>query len=707
MGDSCDEFKENSDNIFYAVNSFSSESNGIKDPLHALKGWESNTKGSKGTLPQMSSRKIPEAVFAFAQAAAKATGEPEKSNLPGWPLLSPSKTQLQKCDKCSREFCSSINFRRHRRVHRRSLNVDKDSQKSRDLLGTFWDKLSVDEAKELVSLRNATVEEVTGSSVIKALSTWFRRAGLLSSLPQGYIKAGLTLLDIVQASPSISPISSQELFSVLDEASEKTFLCAGTALSLQKYVFDGEVVKKALEIRNIVACASFLIEIVLVKAWLVDQDAEALRCQKLLVDEEDAAQKRQAELLERKRLKKLRQKEQKVSETSNGGKVDSKGHSVDSPPDRMGSTEVSSSRDSSIDFTSEESHNHEHPLDFMESSAADDDKNTDQSGSRNVQKEDQNTSDSACCSDDAEQNVIHQTRGTGQMQPNHSRHVHSKTAQIIPNGFQAGLVSASSRSSVNIRHNSSRDSKAISRPNNHKVWTIKSRPESEDGRYGELASQPSVSDRVEVLIGSINVSLRDGDLLHPNTISESQRQEKLELAKPDSNLNSVSKSPTKLWRPVSRHGDGNSIEIDHGDVKPGISATKDAERLLPDGSCPAFDKIVSDCESCGGGPMMFSSEAAKAFLALRWKEAIAGDQVLVISSPETDASGGPNPIEGNFANSPLQTSDFHGRHVLGRVENRLVGTGVNDPATTGSWHFKFRPKAEKTSRLKYVPKQKS
>jgi len=29
-----------------------------------------------------------------------------------------------------------------------------------------------------------------------------------------------------------------------------------------------------------------------VKAWLADKDAEALRCQKLLVEEEEAAQKR-------------------------------------------------------------------------------------------------------------------------------------------------------------------------------------------------------------------------------------------------------------------------------------------------------------------------------------------------------------------------------------------------------------------------------
>lgn len=46
------------------------------------------------------------------------------SDLYGWPLLTPLKVQMQKCDKCSQEFCSTVNYRRHIRMHRR-LNVDK------------------------------------------------------------------------------------------------------------------------------------------------------------------------------------------------------------------------------------------------------------------------------------------------------------------------------------------------------------------------------------------------------------------------------------------------------------------------------------------------------------------------------------------------------------------------------------------------------
>lgn len=137
-------------------------------------------------------------------------------------------------------------------------------------------------------------QEVAGSSIIKALASYTRKLGF-SSLPHVYVKAGAALLvvpttfscvcllltidfsilifiystpvsylcfiqDVVQARPPRFPISSQEFFSILDDASEKTFLCAGTALSVQKFVFDGDAGKIGLEMKNLVACTSFLVE---------------------------------------------------------------------------------------------------------------------------------------------------------------------------------------------------------------------------------------------------------------------------------------------------------------------------------------------------------------------------------------------------------------------------------------------------------------
>ncbi|BAU02304.1 hypothetical protein VIGAN_11180300 [Vigna angularis var. angularis] len=242
----------------------------------------------------------------------------------GWPLLSPLNVQLHKCDKCSREFCSPMNYRRHIRVDHRKKNLDKEFTKNRDLLEAYWDKLSAEEAKEVISLENVVLEEVPGSSILKSLKTLVLNQRFYS-FPAHYLMAGTVLLDILQAKSSSFPISSQVLFNILDEASEKTFLC-GTAESVQRYVFVGDAGNNGLELRNIIAFTSFLLEQKLVKAWLTAKEAEALRCQKQLVEEEEAAQKRQAEILERKRQKKLRQKEQKAREQRHKAEAEINGY---------------------------------------------------------------------------------------------------------------------------------------------------------------------------------------------------------------------------------------------------------------------------------------------------------------------------------------------------------------------------------------------
>jgi hypothetical protein len=192
------------------------------------------------TSGQIQPLKIPDVVAALAQAAAKANGETEKY-LPGWPLFSPPKVQLDKCTKCSREFCSAINFRRHTRVHRRSLKIDRDFPKNRDLLAAFWNKLTMDDASKILSLTGVVIEGVTGSSILTALSSWMCKPGY-ASLPVAYARAGSELLDLIQAKPSMHlHVSSDELFSLLEEASEKTFLCTNTAACIQKFLFDGEV----------------------------------------------------------------------------------------------------------------------------------------------------------------------------------------------------------------------------------------------------------------------------------------------------------------------------------------------------------------------------------------------------------------------------------------------------------------------------------
>lgn len=249
--------------------------------------------------------KFPEAMVAFAQAAKE---------IPGWPLMS-NKMQMLKCEKCSQEFCSTLNQRRHMRAtHRRPLNGDKeDLKKKREQIAAFWDKLDAETACELVRAENLLLMDLSAVSVVSALNTQLQQPSLLL-LPQIYIKVATALLDLVQNKTLKVSVKATELFAMLDDASEKNLLCGVTSSSMHRCIFDNEPARVGLETKNLVAALGFLIEYRLVRAWMEDKDVEALRCHKALVEEEEAAQKKRAKLLERKRQKKLRQKEFKDKE---------------------------------------------------------------------------------------------------------------------------------------------------------------------------------------------------------------------------------------------------------------------------------------------------------------------------------------------------------------------------------------------------------
>ncbi|KAK7279928.1 hypothetical protein RJT34_24989 [Clitoria ternatea] len=630
----------------------------------------------------------------------------DQQELPGWPLLSPVKVQLQKCDKCSREFCSPINYRRHIRVHHRLKKLDKDSRKNRDFLGTYWDKLSVEEAKEVVSFKDVMLEEVPGSSILKALST-LRKQGF-SSLPQYYLRAGSALLDIVQSRPSSFPISSQELFSILDDSSEKTFSC-GSAVSMQRYIFDGEAGKIGLEPKNLVACTSFLVEQKLVKAWLADKDAEALRCQKQLVEEEEAAQKRQAEILERKRQKKLRQKEHKARERLEDGSeikrnISSTGEAV-SPAGASSDT---------CDFEA-------HDLDMF----------VDHSPSPHVISHCPETNEEGIeggiegdtlsgydC--DTDQNIVQQTS-----QGHNRRRMMAvrrqglpKSQRTIANGLHATQSSQISKLGVIQKYGTNRDLRAAPMVNGSKVWSRKPKPESNGVVLKALQKESDKVRNREVLIGSVSVTLSNcsqskgnlvasqQDCLSENLAKQNTSQEK--AVKPDSSQGGSSRLTVRLWRPVSQHEPKDPLPLQNGGTEADIVNGKYDQNLSDqsslrlcsiDGSDIGFGNNFSstgvklDSES-----LRLSSHAAKAFLAQRWKEAISSNHVKLAVSPDFERPGCQGVQDCEPAAFP--SSEVDRCSILANTENRLS-------ATSGVTKSKPRTKSEKAIKIKYIPKQKA
>ncbi|XP_044506268.1 uncharacterized protein LOC123225950 isoform X2 [Mangifera indica] len=653
---------------------------------------------------QMRSFKFPEAVVATVQLVVE---------LPGWPLLStPMKIQLQKCDKCSREFCSTINYRRHIRVHHRLKQLDKDSAKNKDLLGVFWDKLSVDEAKDVVSFNNVTLEGVTGSSIIKSLTAVIQKP-INASFPQLCVRVGSALLDIVQARPSSFPISSQELFSILDDASEKTFL-SGTAASMQKYIFDGEAGKIGLETRNLVACTSFLVEQILVKAWLADKDAEALRCQKLLVEEEEAAQKRQAELLERKRQKKLRQKEQKAKEQRHGEKADDKESTDDTsesvpPPETSSPLATSDSDEHSADALPDHVPSSLEPFQLANSD-------------EDVDYEVQARSGNGYADVGSGQNIERRTvQGSGLRQMVVIQRQLPPKSRGMLNGFHPSQNSqASSKLGGVQKHGNYREVRASPVIGSNKVWSRKPKPENDYGNLktrvvNEAINQPQQDKNHEVLIGSISVTLGHCNHHEGRSAAEAQDDCMEEHWMPKKNnvtekpiRSGTNRSTVKCWRPVSRHWTKVPAAVQNGcretemDVNPGQAidqalSSESCLRLSVDdynGGTVSSTSLMED--SMCPGSMQFDSHAAKAFLSERWKDAIAAEHAKLVL-PLDSESVVDQEFESNCQVTVMQSSDSHKHLANGGSLDSSTGTGALAKS-------KLRTKPDKGPKIKYIPK---
>ncbi|XP_075084185.1 uncharacterized protein LOC107832086 isoform X1 [Nicotiana tabacum] len=602
----------------------------------------------------------------------------DQPDITGWPFLTPSRVQMQKCEKCSREFFSPINHRRHILVHRRSLNLDKESRKYRDLLAAFWDKLSVDEVKEVVSLQDISLKEIAGSSLVHALATALGKPGFWT-LPRGYVRAGSKLLEVVQAKTFRPPVTSQELFSILEDATERTFLCAGTADSVQKYVFDGEASKIGFDAKNLVACTSFLFEQKLVKAWVAEKDAEALRCQKLLFEEEEAAQKKQAELLERKKVKKLRQKEQKAKEQS----IEEKG--ILEAPANIPDVSVGIST----------------CLEMVQFSS-----NVDTSV-------------------ESQYDLCHQHLDSVKVQNLEPRPVSANSRRRFANSQLQAPKSQRFGRNGGFHNNQNHQALKAEPIQKHKdsgtpvnscmIWTRKVRVESDDTSILEVQKEDidQKQRNSEVIIGSISVPVKDCSTQQQgrDDFGSTELRKKCNAvekpAKHDALQIGSNRAAAKLWRPV-RHTVGRQDPEEEGVMSSkfddGTSLNENSLQSCPvDSSGSRKNCQVPDGNAHQG--LGYSSIAAKAFLAQRWREAIAGDHVRLVLSPDTESSERPEVPSSSSEAAPASDSGEHG--VVSRADTELTKNEVLTSSSSGSIKVKYRPKPEKGVKTMYIPKQKN
>ncbi|GMP70274.1 hypothetical protein CsSME_00029198 [Camellia sinensis var. sinensis] len=400
--------------------------------------------------------------------------------------------------------------------------------------------------------------------------------------------------------------------------------------------------------------------------------------------------KGQAELLERKRQKKLRQKEQKLKEQVNGETEDLK-----VPANTLNS---SPSAESSSSNTLETLTDHVPSLlEPIQSSITEEDADTEtQNGFSSEQ------SDSGTYS-----NVPKSQRGGR-------------------NGFHANQNPQVLKTEPVQKHGAPREARSAQVINGNKIWTRKPKSENDGENLKSRLQKEAVNQadqNCEVMIGSISVTLgsctaqQPSDSLGEHAMSKYSGDEK--TVKSDSVQGVSNRSVVKLWRPVSRHEtrDPTPVQSDSGESREDIIIRKGNYQPVSSESCLrsyALDGNGNESEDNNSHPLVeesvqpedcpFSSHAAKAFLAYRWKEAIAADHVKLVLAPESEPPGCPD-TENDYQ-VVIPSSDDHGRHVLGNAENLLDSTVALESMTTGTVKAKFRTKPEKGIKIKYIPKQK-
>ncbi|XP_024175718.1 uncharacterized protein LOC112181570 [Rosa chinensis] len=191
------------------------------------------------------------------------------------------------CETCSAIFLSPINLRRHNIVKHAQRRKPINSTNPKEKLQAFWNALSVEQQKEVLFVKGDAIlaqVKVPDSSVKKdlevlkdleefaqiyahlikctsqlktRLASKFQHEDPYLTRESNYFTAASALLEIVEAKSSRFPITVEDLFSILDKASEGTFLL-GEFSSVKQSMFEEN--KDDIGLIDVVAYTSFILE---------------------------------------------------------------------------------------------------------------------------------------------------------------------------------------------------------------------------------------------------------------------------------------------------------------------------------------------------------------------------------------------------------------------------------------------------------------
>uniref|UniRef100_A0A0A9CI98 Uncharacterized protein n=1 Tax=Arundo donax TaxID=35708 RepID=A0A0A9CI98_ARUDO len=306
--------------------------------------------------------------------------------------------------------------------------------------------------------------------------------------------------------------------------------------------------------------------------------------------------------MERKRMKKLRQKEQRLKDLKDEDVTVRLSEITDDATDSHGIQSLEAISDPGL-YEQEDSQHLQIP--------------TREDNGFNV---DQSVEDDSC-------DLGHgmNTGVTLRQQVISRRHVGS-TENLAQNSSVSGPAVASKHPA---RRSNYRDPNVCALSNRNKTWEWKVRAvveeqcpkhESDIERHGMVVSKNS-----RVLIGSISVAIEDG-----SGRSRDLRHSEHDPTPPS--LKIINHSVIEVPQPISHEESGNKcIPHDDGNITPAVENHFVSNVMTDKSSC----STCCNADLTRGGHLqrtMFSSKEATAFLSRRWKDAIAADHVKLVVS---------------------------------------------------------------------------
>ncbi|CAI7797035.1 unnamed protein product [Closterium sp. NIES-54] len=261
-----------------------SSSSALNPTGHAAIGQSASASATAaGVYNRRVDRQIPRAAVVALQAAAAAKTS--------WPLNLQARSGLHfpppphlgtashACDKCSLRFFSPLNHRRHIRVHRKMLRTEKvDLRGIRGDLALFLNKRPANVPTWIPDSHSSKLPLRLSPSLLA------HRPLPLLSPPFPHFSQAVVL--------NKQLLSEEDLFAMLDAASENTFLHGGTSPAVHRFVFQptatasssggggggvggagggssGRIKVMRLHDKDLVAALAFLLEqkLVSVYAW--------------------------------------------------------------------------------------------------------------------------------------------------------------------------------------------------------------------------------------------------------------------------------------------------------------------------------------------------------------------------------------------------------------------------------------------------------